>query len=427
MTDIKTLPRGIRYDRPYPNMDFYVDPILGNDKNRGTQGNPLKTVNEVANRVHGHNIPGLINIHLSSDTTEVATFTMDTAWSGLINIIGIRTLIDSGEITTIQNYDIVAKEDQIITDSTLPVSWTDSGFVGKLIVLTSGDNEGSYAWVWEDLGSKEAIISPFFNPQTGGWIEPLAGETYSVYSVTKITGAVIVRGGINGVALYDTHVKFDDSFGIDPIYINGGYFYLFSSMIEGLDDPGDPNDPYGHVSLNEGCVGYAFGSYIKAHIRSNSGSYFSLGCCIFSGWGTAPTADGGGSKVSLILPCVGYGEQTFLQARNDGGCLIEEGAWYMVANQSYGLYVRDNCRAQLKGKIWGYGITDFGVYMGANSTVTYTPNNRPEFVNDPVAPTYPTAQIDLGGVSILYTDITNTDGAENISNGAKIVPAHITD
>lgn len=426
-TLIKSLIRGVRYDKVYPSRDFYIDPVLGADKNSGTQGNPIKSLDEVARRLHGHNIPGQVKLYLLNNTIDVATFTVDTGWSGLVEIRGVRTLIDSGEITAIQNYNIATKADQRITDSTLPTSWTDSGFIGKMIVLTSGDNEGSYAWVHEDLGSKEAIVSPFYNPSTGGWIEPIVGDTYSVYSLTKVSGAILGRAGFNGLALYDLHIEFDENAWVDPLYINGGWFYMYGCLIDGMDDAGDPNDAYGHLMLNEGCVGYIYGSWIKAHIRSNSGSYLSLGCNLFTGWGTAPTADGGDSTVNIILPCTGYGEQTFLQARNSGKAIIETNSWYMVANQAYGLYVRDNGTAQLKGKIWGYGITDFGVHMGADATVTYATDQIPDLVNDPVTPTYPTSQIDLGGVSISFATITNTSGAENISNGAQIVPSYIPD
>lgn len=411
------------------NIDYYVDPINGDNNNNGDIANPVKDLFEIAARVHGHLIKNCaITVNLLGDVQEIPDFFIDSNYGGIVSIKGQRTLIGSGSITALQTYNLTTKEDQRITDSGIPVSWTDSGFVGGMIVLTSGINQDAYAWVHSDLGANQAIVSPFYNPNTGTFVEPQVGNTYSIFSLTKITGGINGKGGLNGLALYDLHIEFDEVAWVDPIYINGGYFYMYGCIVDGLDDPGDSGDPYGHFSLQEGCVAYVYGCWIKAHLRANSGSYLSLGCNLYTGFGTAPTADGGGSVVNISLPCTGYGEQTFLQSRDGGGLiLVSSDSWYMAANQTYGLYCRDNGKMQLKGKVWGYGITDYGVKMGANSTILYEDGMQPDFVNNPIGPTYPTTQVDLGGVSIAYDDLLNTQGVENIANGTKMGFIYIPD
>src|SRR5215204_1032716 len=183
----------VRYDKIFPIRNFYVDPDLGNNKNSGNQGHPVASLSEVARRLHTHLIEGSVNIYLpEGELTDLGTFMIDTAFVGLVSIRGTRTLIDSGEITALQVFDSTAKEDQRITDSTLPTSWTASDFVGKLIVLTTGANMGAYAWVNSDLGSKEATVSPFYDETNDAHVTPDVGDEYSVYDVTKIIG------GING-------------------------------------------------------------------------------------------------------------------------------------------------------------------------------------------------------------------------------------
>lgn len=410
-------------------IDYYVDPISGDNNNIGDITHPLKDLYEASSRVHGKLIKScVVNVYLLGDVQEIPDFMIDSNWGGVVVVRGQRNLIGSGSITALQTYNLTTKEDQRITDSGIPISWTASGFVGGMIVLTNGTNQDAYAWIYSDVGAGQAIISPFYNPNTGTFVEPQVGDTYSVFSLTKITGGINGKGGLNGIALYDLHLEFDEAAWVDPIYINGGYFYMYGCIVDGLDDPGDPGDPYGHFSLQEGCVADVYGCWIKAHLRANSGSYLSLGCNLYTGFGTAPTADGGDSVVRIALPCTGYGEQTFLQSRDGGGnVIVDTDSWYMAANQTYGIYCRDNGKMQLKGKVWGYGITDYGVKMGANATILYSANMQPDFVNNPIGPTYPTAQIDLAGISIAYNDITNSDGAENLMNGAQISPNYLSD
>lgn len=421
----------LRLNHTFPTRDFYVADY-GDDSALGDVSHPVKTLTEVARRLHRQLIETAVNIYLLTDITDSPCFYLDIKnyYTSYIWIHGTKTLIGSGSFTSVQKYVVPTpnsstRSDQQITDSNLPVSWTASGFVGKIIYITSGPNSGSYAWVYQDLGSKKAIVSPFFNPLTYSRVDPEVGDTYSVYSLSKLSGSLM--GSCEG-SIYVENVDIDTGVpnpGIEPVDWSRGRIGFFGCRINGNDTYPVPVDSYGgHFIISGGGSASSFGCYISTHVRAFNGASHYVSCCVFDKWGTAPTADGGGSVVSIYGPCVGYGEQTFPQARNKGRVIVETGAWYMAANQTTGLWARVDCDIILQGKVWGFGITDNGVFMGSGANVYYAANMEPDFVNNTVGPTYPTKQIDLGGTTKNFSDLSNSAGVYNSTSDAKMVPLY---
>jgi len=420
---------------PYPPPTFltsYYVSSQGDDSNDGSIHSPLATLTAVAKKLYGKYIEGGVDIYLLDDITDSPCFYLDIEkfYASYVWIHGTKTPIGSGSFTAVQKYVVPtpnssARQDQQVTDSNIPVSWTASGYVGKIIYLTSGVNSGSYAWVYQDLGSKKAIISPFFNPFTYTQVDPEVGDNYTVYSISTMTGSF--RGGGKG-DVYIENINIDTGNpnpGIEPIEWVGGSLGVYGCRVNGHDTYPIPVDSYGgHMIISQSGSCSSYGSYISTHVRAFTGGTHYLSCCVFDKWGTAPTADGGGSSVFIYGPCVGYGEQTFPQARSRGRVVVETGAWYMAANQSTGLWARVDCDIILQGKVWGFGITDQGVFMGSGANVYYAANMIPDFVNNTVGPTYPTKQIDLGGTTKLYSDMSNSAGIKNTTNDAKMVPLY---
>lgn len=431
MSNGSLLPSGFEQNTPNQNIvnstNYYVS-NSGNDANPGSLLLPKKTLSAVALEFYGKVINGVVNIYLLDSITDSPYFDLDIyrQYTSYVYIQGTKTLIGSGSITALQQYALPPTfEDQQITDDNLPTSWTASGFVEKIIYLTSGANSGSYAWIYQDIGLKTAIVSPFFNPSTYQQISPDIGDTYSVYSIPKLSGSLL---GTNKGSVYVENIDIDTGVpnpGIEPVSWSGGDVTFFGCRINGNDTyPSPPSSYGGHMIISKSGICTSYGCYISTHVRAFTGGTHYFGSCLFSGYGTAPTADGPGSSLSILTPCVGYGEQTFLQARNGGKVVVESGAWYMAANQAAGLWVRVGCEMVLQGKVWGFGITTVGVFMGSGADIYYGAEMIPDFVNNVVGPTYPTKQVDLGGTTKLYSDMDNSTGIYNTTNDAKIVPLY---
>jgi hypothetical protein len=94
----------------------------------------------------------LINV-LSDITAEIAV-TMDAD----VTFVGQRTLLYAGSVTGYQAYVYATNTDGRLTDAAIPASWTASGLVGQLLVMTGGAHIGHTAFVAVDLGAFTASI-----------------------------------------------------------------------------------------------------------------------------------------------------------------------------------------------------------------------------------------------------------------------------
>lgn len=173
---------------------WFIDPLTGNDENVGSTAlTPLSTFAEWKRRVGTRlEIPQTLNIQ--SDLTENLLFDMDNEQVYVV-VQGIRTTLYSGTVTAAQAWSPSGRPtDGQVTDAAIPVSWTASGLVDKLIVLTSGPSAGSAGWVARDLGAKTARYSPLIDANTYLTYDFAIGDTFDVVDLTKVNGDFEVVG-----------------------------------------------------------------------------------------------------------------------------------------------------------------------------------------------------------------------------------------
>jgi hypothetical protein len=174
--------------------NWFIDPLTGDNENIGaTAGTALLTFAEWKRRVGTRlEIPQTLNIQ--DDLTEDLLFDMDNEQVYVV-VQGLRTVLYSGTVTAARPWDpLAALPDGEITDVAIPVSWTASALVDKLIVLTSGASAGSAGFVAKDMGAKTARYSPLIDANTYLTYDFVPGDTFDVVSLTTINGTIEVVG-----------------------------------------------------------------------------------------------------------------------------------------------------------------------------------------------------------------------------------------
>ena len=175
-------------------VQWYLDEGAGNDENDGlTLLTPIKTFDEYRRRVGTMIAPGLtVYMDLLSNVTLPIVVDMEMTQSSLW-IRGKRTLLYSGSVTAYQAFNYATNTEAQITDAALPVSWTASGLVNKLIEVTSGPNAGSAGYLGSDLSAKTSLIQKLLDFNLFTLIEPSVGDTFDVWDQTQVSGFVMVN------------------------------------------------------------------------------------------------------------------------------------------------------------------------------------------------------------------------------------------
>lgn len=171
---------------------WYVDPTNGNDANIGSSaGAALKTLGEFFSRMsgQGNTVPQTIN--LLGDCTGEGFIYLRGTFRNFVTLQGVQTTCKTGTLTNVIAYNHTPGSVAIgkITDSALTGQWSNSGGVNllsKCIILTSGANAGSWAWLLRDEGSKQAVVSTWLKPNTFGEITPTVGDAYKVVDFTAV-------------------------------------------------------------------------------------------------------------------------------------------------------------------------------------------------------------------------------------------------
>lgn len=200
---------------------WHINELTGNDQNDGkTALTALKTHAEFVRRVSGGTIGISMTVFIDSDLTQdlegVFKFHVSPPFAdGSINYFGVRTLLHAGTVTAHVDYNPATNTIGSITDAAIG-SW--GPFVGKLIVLTDRPSPQPAAWVAKDLGANAARTSGFFDFADQN-TNPVNGEAYSVFSLTKITGEI--RLSQAGGNIQFPKFSFND---LDLVDTFGGFF-----------------------------------------------------------------------------------------------------------------------------------------------------------------------------------------------------------
>ncbi|TXH08064.1 MAG: hypothetical protein E6R04_11610 [Spirochaetes bacterium] len=398
-------------DKVYSGTDFYVDPLDGDDDASGNSYCPLKTLQEVADRMHRKTIVGEVNIFLRSSTTESVYLFADLPYLTFVNIIGERTRLAGGVITGFSNFNPVTKQECTLTDSNFSEDF--ASYEDMLIVLESGPHQGAAAFIHKGAFNS-TTVSPFYKKNPSSVIVPSVGDKYCIYSLPEINGRVMGSSEIGFVSLENLKVVGVDDY-VDPIEWKGGSICARYCHIVGGDN---------HIFVEQGADGYFFGCLLAAHVRAYNAGRIYLGACLIDGNSTSPTADGAGSEVVVLMPCVAHGINNHLGARNRGMVRIDTNGSYFVVGQNYGLVASSETFVELRGKLFGRDIQTCGVVIGSGAAVHYAINCVPDLVKDPQTGTMPTKQVDVGGITKNYSDFTSAAGCINQNNLSRMIPLY---
>jgi hypothetical protein len=179
---------------------WYVDGQNGaaSDENDGTIGTPLKTVQELARRLHEAQITGVVTVNIVSDclSTDKAAFTyrVKPGTLGQLYFVGVPTVVRSGTFTagTANASTASFNDDYHIEDTSLgATTWTSLGYIAKttstdayLLARTNGTV--AYGWLAKDKGSNQARTSAPHaagSPLLSTWAN---GDTYQIRKLPRV-------------------------------------------------------------------------------------------------------------------------------------------------------------------------------------------------------------------------------------------------
>lgn len=213
---------------------WYLDAINGNDVNIGTSPTAaIKTFAEFQRRLDGEIAASQLILNILSDVTENVYLNVNVRYNLNISLTiqGSKTSLFSGSITSVTQWDSVIERDGYFSCSSLPVSWTASGLVGKQVELTSGINSGAKGWIAKDLGSKTARFSSFTDENGVNNVDPNTGNNFTIYSLPVITGNFYINHGSgNGITLKDLEFIQNES-GAESITVFGNTVNLDNCLI----------------------------------------------------------------------------------------------------------------------------------------------------------------------------------------------------
>ncbi len=177
--------------------NWYINSVSGNDENDGyTSLTPIKTWSEYTRRV-GINpeISNRVDIYILEDmpSTDPVILRPQIVLNGILYIHGTKTQVGAGVITGIITRNTATNTPLQITDTSMV--WTSH--VERFVEITGSSTPshiGCGLWIDKDLGSNtaRATTSISFNDPAASTtvllseISPSVGDTYSVYTLSKI-------------------------------------------------------------------------------------------------------------------------------------------------------------------------------------------------------------------------------------------------
>jgi len=165
--------------------NWFVDSVNGDDGNDGaTALTALRTLPELARRFEGR-VSMLTHVITLAGTFPAQVLVLRFTAFGNISITGAATLSTNGVVTAFTALAAPAT-DAKLTDTTTPIVW--AARVGQRLRLTSGAGAGGIATVLKDLGSNQARISQFTNPNNGASITPAVNDTFAIETLDIVIG-----------------------------------------------------------------------------------------------------------------------------------------------------------------------------------------------------------------------------------------------
>src|SRR5882672_10119391 len=197
---------------------WFIDPINGRNNNNGkTLATAIQTRAEFYRRMAGVTLTQIVTVTITSSLLagDVGKSVVFSGPFTYLKFIGTPVVLFTGVITGIVNRNGATSTHTSMTIAGLPVSWTASGLVGKIVQAATGTIRESI--IVQDEGAKTAWLSP---PVTRAGVEDVFvnGETVNVYDCPSLgTNDTIETGG--ALVWYLS------------LRVTGGKFYGFGSEI----------------------------------------------------------------------------------------------------------------------------------------------------------------------------------------------------
>jgi hypothetical protein len=350
---------------------WHIDEALGNDENDGnTAVTALSTWDEYQRRIGEGPLEVSHTVNFESTLTQdihVNTAMIDDSLS--ITLQGVRSSpIYSGSVTGVQSENAGANVDLQITDAALPVSWTASGLVDKMYVLTSGPNAGACGWIAADVGAKTARITKAYNEGAGTFVEPGVGETFD------IVDQGLVEGGLSGIEGGNVRVVARDLRFLNPgalaMKTEGGFWRLIFCDIDG----GSINLSGSSQQSSNGAATAAFATRMKATafilLERATGILYSV---LLASGITMRTH--GTLNIRLSSSILQYASGPGFIRVNGGSRMIVSapfGVFGLAAAGNRAIFVTWNGIAILREYVFGFGNTfDYAFEVGSGSSIIY--------------------------------------------------------
>lgn len=362
---------------------WFIDPVNGNDSATGlTSGTAIKTEGQRRQRI------GSAPILVSTTVTLLGTAAAGDFFNpplvgpgGYIYYTGTlgATVLFTGVLTAAAAQS--GNNPATVTDSSIPVSWTASGLVGKRLRVTSGARAGAVQFIAADLGSKRAMIGDAQIPPKGAFQgfattrvtlqvgDPYVIEQLPMWPIAFQSGiAAEVNGGfyakIGWEGLNFSKPDGSGSWAVVPNYGTGevhnfmgcnmsamaGTFSAYAS----LWDHGFLPDA-GHQPLLDGCVILSSGSTV-CYADPGSDVVLTDGT-IFVGASNSGTA----FDVLGTVNVYGAAGAGFINSSGDG-VRVAPGGFLVAGSTFYGGST----------PLWGSGNAHYGARVDPAGTVFYS-------------------------------------------------------
>ncbi|MCP4249309.1 MAG: hypothetical protein GY778_19885, partial [bacterium] len=383
---------------------WFVNRVTGSDSNTGeTSAQALASLTEYCSRIgFGRpTVPQTVTLETDLDESDgEITFNGDYSVPNFLTVLGTRTVFGSGSITGAVAYDEVALTRGTITDAGLAVSWTASGFVGKMLVLTAGPQAGATAWIVKDLGAKTAGFSPFDN--FFSIVDPTL-DTYDIVDLTKINGRV----QCNGLGfIFFRDIDFDgDTVGntFAALEVNSGQVTSLQCRVSG------------HSSRAEAAAQLV--SWEGSLIDTTASTYqVWAGTCLVSGCGLVSsmrTAAAAG-VIDIIGDTIVQGDfkagGANLTATVGGQILVSTdwvGFFDNATANTPAVQCNANSTVELLGKVWGLGwdSASTGIWVDSGGRVLYTDTAPGTLAAVAAIAGAGITEVDLAGIPSTYAQV----------------------
>jgi len=376
---------------------WHINEITGDDENDGyTALTAIKTHNELRRRLGklrlGESSGGgffVVTIYLDSNITEEIVCDFEFAGdfnggtpAGFMVYQGARTIVGSGTITNVTNWNNTAgvRAFGSIEAAGLADTWSNLGYVDKMIVSTSGANVGATAWVARDLGgaNKEARLSTWWDDGLFSEVNIANGTTFDIVSQTTISNRVIVTGSQSRAVFYDVNVVRTGPFEAALETSNaGGLFTMKWCKISGY--VWIENSPYAEfiscaivqaqatdvVNFIAGCAPIFSACLIKEKVTVKDAYFFIIGGLtnLFQNPGAAGAGGVNITTAPLELDAAAQGRINGNVAFADFALAAAQGA-VLLDNASY---------LRISGTLWGRNITgaNYAIVVQASNIIAY--------------------------------------------------------